>query len=82
MKCLLTICLFILFSCNSGNNTPAPAGTDQKLPSPLKENPEVDAIPEDMEIKNDSDVMPNPAVADTIPMIDTPRMDRERKDRK
>lgn len=72
MKYLLTICLFILFSCNAGNNN-----TNQKLPDPLKENPEADAIPEDMKIKNDSDVMPNPAVADTIPMIDTPKVDHK-----
>lgn len=66
MKYVLTICLFILFSCTSGNND-----TNKKLPDPLKENPKADAIPEDMEIKNDSDVMPNPAVADTVPMMDT-----------
>lgn len=66
MKYLLTICLFILFSCNSGSSD-----TNKKLPDPLKENPEADAIPDDMEIKNDSDVMPNPKVADTIPMMDS-----------
>ena len=75
MKYLLSICLVILFSCNSGTNSNK--NTDQKLPSPLKENPEADAIPQDMEIKNDSDVMPNPAVADTIPMMDTPRVDQK-----
>ena len=72
MKYLISICLVILFSCNSASNK-----TDQKMPDPLKENPESDAIPNDMEIKNDSDVMPNPKVADTIPMIDTPSMDRK-----
>ena len=74
MKYLFSICLVFLFSCNSGNND----ANNQKLPDPLKENPEVDAIPSDMEIKNDSDVMPNPKVADTIPMMDTPRMDHNK----
>ena len=66
MKYLFSICLLFLFSCNSGTND-----TNKKLPDPLKENPEVDAIPNDMEIKNDSDVMPNPKVADTVPYIDS-----------
>ncbi|MEO7315448.1 MAG: hypothetical protein ABIW47_09690 [Ginsengibacter sp.] len=72
MKYLLTICLFILFSCNSGNNN-----ANQKLPDPLKENPEADAIPEDMKIKNDSVVVPDKSVVDTIRMSDTSGMNQK-----
>ena len=72
MKYLFSICLLFLFSCNSGTND-----TNQNLPDPLKENPEADAIPNDMEIKNDSNVKPNPAVADTVPFMDTSKMNHK-----
>ncbi len=71
MKYLLSIFLVILFSCNSN---PDNNNTNQKLPDPLKENPEVDAIPEDMRIKNDSVVVPDTAVVDTLRMMDTSKV--------
>ena len=70
MKYLFSICLVLLFSCNSATND-----TDQKLPNPLKENPEVDAIPSDMEIKKDSVIVPDTAVVDSMRMMDSSKMD-------
>lgn len=66
MKYLLSICLLLIFSCNSADND-----TDQNLPDPLKENPVTDAIPEDMKIKNDSVVVPVDSLMDTTHTKDT-----------
>lgn len=66
MKYLFTICLALLFSCNSADND-----TDRNLPDPLKENPATDAIPEDMKIKNDSVVVPVDSMRDTSRVMDT-----------
>jgi hypothetical protein len=68
MKCLFSICLVLLFSCNSGDNS------NKNLPDPLKENPESDALPEDMKVINDSVVVPDTARLDSIPMKDTTNM--------
>lgn len=70
MKYLFSICLIFLFSCNPADND-----TDRNLPDPLDENPIEDAIPEDMKIKNDSVVVPDTSVSDTIPMMDNSGMD-------
>lgn len=69
MKCFFSLCLFVLFSCNSADNK-----TNKNLPDPLKENPESDALPEDMKVKNDSVVVPDTARIDSILIKDTTNM--------
>ena len=43
----------------------------------VKENPEVDAIPSDMEIKKDSVIVPDNAVVDSMRMMDSSKMDHK-----
>lgn len=57
MKYILGLALILLMACNSGtgNND----FTEDNLPNPEKIQPPRDAIPGDMEIKNDSVVVPD-----------------------
>lgn len=60
----LLIILALAGACNSGNQEGG--YTEDNLPNPEKVEPATDAIPEDMEIKNDSDIV-----------VDSPRLSRE-----
>lgn len=59
MKYIFGFLLVLLMACNSGNDDGG--FTDQDLPNPEKVNPPADAIPKDMDIKNDSVVVPDSA---------------------
>ncbi len=57
MKYILGLVLILLMACNSGNDNKG--FTEDNLPNPEKVQPPKDAIPQDMEIKNDSVVVPD-----------------------
>ena len=58
MKNLLIFGLIVLMACNAGTNADT---NNDSLPNPELVNPAVEAIPEDMKIKNDSVVVPDTA---------------------